>query len=145
MASLNIKVSRHGGKYCVAGGPNGISCSNNQFTQNVSMHKFPRVPISDSDKEFNTTRRKWINFVRRHRLNFKPSSTSVLCSTHFENSCFQHNIEISDKLGIKRTLLPGSIPTIDVACAVSNIVQAATVSTARERRQVSNHHTTAHT
>lgn len=127
-----MKSSRHGGKYCVAGGPNGVSCSNNQFTQNVSMHKFPRVPTSDSDKEFQTARRKWINFVRRHRPYFKPLSTSVLWSSHFQNSCFQHNIEFSDKLGIKRTLLPGSIPTIDVAG--SNIPHA---STARERRQVS--------
>mgnify|MGYP002803925745 CR=1 FL=1 len=137
MASLNMKVSRHGGKYCVAGGPNGVSCTNSQFTPNVSMHKFPRVPTSDSDKEIQTTRRKWINFVGRHRPNFNPSSTSVLCSIHFENSCFTHNVQISDKLGTKRKLLPGSTPTLDVASASSNISQAATASTARERRQVS--------
>ena len=101
------------------------------------MYRCTSFPTSNSDKEFKTTRSKWINFVRRHRPNFKPSSTSVLCSTHFENSCFQRNIKISDKLGIKKTLLTGSFTMIDVTCAGSNIPNVATVPTTCERRQVS--------
>ena len=32
---------KHGGKYCVAGGPGGISCTNRQYTEGVSIHNFP--------------------------------------------------------------------------------------------------------
>ena len=38
------------------------------FTPNVSIYKFPRVPTSNSDKEFQTARRKWINFVQTQAL-----------------------------------------------------------------------------
>ena len=31
----------HGGKYCVAGGPGGMSCTNGQYTEEVSIYHFP--------------------------------------------------------------------------------------------------------
>ncbi len=31
----------HGGKRCVAGGPNLVSCGNNQHTEDISMYLFP--------------------------------------------------------------------------------------------------------
>ena len=37
--------SRHGksggGRYCVAGGAGEVSCTNSQFTEGISTHKFP--------------------------------------------------------------------------------------------------------
>ena len=33
---------RISGKYCVAGGPGNVSCTNNSRTEGVSMHMFPR-------------------------------------------------------------------------------------------------------
>ena len=35
------KEEKHGGKYCVAGDPRGISCTNRQYTEVVSIHNFP--------------------------------------------------------------------------------------------------------
>ena len=32
---------KHGGKYCVAGGPNNVSCKNTSYTPGISMHRFP--------------------------------------------------------------------------------------------------------
>ena len=38
MAQGGIK---HGGRYCVAGGPNKVSCKNTSYTPGISMHRFP--------------------------------------------------------------------------------------------------------
>ena len=48
------------GKYCVAGGPGNVSCTNNSRTEGISMHMFPRDDV---------IREKWVRFVRRHRAN----------------------------------------------------------------------------
>jgi hypothetical protein len=41
-----LVVSRNvlwrGAKYCVADGPNKISCNNVSYTTGISMHKFPK-------------------------------------------------------------------------------------------------------
>ena len=59
---------RISGKYCVAGGPGNVSCTNNSKTEGVSMHMFPRE---------DAIRDKWVRFVRRHRADWQPSKTSV--------------------------------------------------------------------
>ena len=71
--------AKSGGFYYVAGGPNQQSCKNSTSTEGISMHAFP------SDKE---TRKKWVDFVRRHRPHFQPTRYSALCSIHFEAQCF---------------------------------------------------------
>ena len=115
------------GKYCVAGGPDNVSCKNNLKTPGISMHRFP----SDS-----LVRAKWTSFVQRHRAQWKPSSTSVLCSAHFVVSDFEQrldlNLEDTEKFTTKRWLKKGSIPSVD--CVILK-PQAQDVS-ARERRQV---------
>ena len=124
---------RKGGKYCVAGGPDNIGCKNNSHTPGVSMHDFPK------DEK---TRKKWIDFVRRHRHGWKPNSDArtppSLCSLHFEPTCFNRNISIN--LGdsepakpLRRYIMKGQIPTIDKV-APSPEVQT---PTRREVRQVS--------
>ena len=45
------------GKYCVAGGPGNVSCTNNSRTEAISMHMFPPDDV---------TREKWVRFVQRH-------------------------------------------------------------------------------
>ena len=52
MAQGGIK---HGGRYCVAGGPNKVSCKNTSYTPGISMHRFPE------DKRL---RRLWTRFAR---------------------------------------------------------------------------------
>ena len=54
---------KHGSKYSVAGGPGGISCTNRQNTQGVSIHNFP-------DPKKPKLYQKLVNFVRRHRPDF---------------------------------------------------------------------------
>ena len=92
-------------QYCVAGWPNGKSCTNSQHTDGVSMHRFPM-----KDKE---RLNKWTAFVRRHRPKFIPQKYSVLCSTHFADSAYTVNAEIAKSLRMKRQLCPDAVPTID--------------------------------
>ncbi|CAB4014783.1 THAP domain-containing 2-like [Paramuricea clavata] len=74
------------GKYCVAGGPGKVSCKNNSKTEGISMHRFP----SDS-----SVRPKWACFVQRHRPQWQPSSTSVLCSAHFKVTDFEQRLDFN--------------------------------------------------
>ncbi len=53
------KTTRRGGKYCVAGLPNNVSCTNTSYTVGISMHRFPKNP---------ETRQKWVKVVRKRRL-----------------------------------------------------------------------------
>ena len=107
--------AKSGGFYCVAGGPNQQSCKNSTSTEGISMHAFP------SDKE---TRKKWVDFVRRHRPHFQPTRYSALCSIHFEAQCFNRMFSLADLEGesgsssfakSKRRLEKGSVPTIHAA------------------------------
>ena len=76
------------GKYCVAGGPGNVSCTNNLKTEGISMHMFPHD---------DTIREKWIRFVQIHvhRAKWQPSKTSVLCSVHFDVSDFEHRNDLN--------------------------------------------------
>ena len=93
-----------GGKFCVCGGPGLRSCTNTYHVEGISMHKFP------ANEE---QRKMWIKFVRKHRPNFTPTNSSVICSAHFETSCFatRYHIGVPDELKPKpRYLLEGSVP-----------------------------------
>ena len=93
------------GKYCIAGGPSDVSCKNNLKTEGISMHRFP------SDSFVQT---KWTSFVQRHRMQWKPSSTSVLCLAHFVATDFEQwldlNLKDPKEFTTKRWLKKGSIP-----------------------------------
>ena len=105
---------------------NGSSCQNTSYCKGVKMHYFP------SNEEI---RRKWVAFVRRHHHNWKPSSTLVLCSVHFEPTCYERRLDITgipSELKLKKNrLLKDAVPTID---AVEH--QAPKAPSARQRRQV---------
>ena len=85
---------KRGGKYCVAGFPNGESRQITSYSNGISMFY-----------KTEETRKKWISFVRRHRPNFRPTSSSHLCSAHFKATCFtrRQGIEI-DGVSFKKTL-----------------------------------------
>ena len=127
---------RVSGKFCVAGGSQNVSCNNNSKTEGISMHTFPK----------NKARRdQWTRFVRRHRSNWQPSTTSVLCSAHFQPSCFEQrpdlNLVETEKFSSfrsRRWLTKDAVPTIDCAGLVDNDVEISS----RKRRMVSN--TTVH-
>ncbi len=87
-------------KTCVAAG------CNNSNQDGVSLHKFP----SNS-----TLRKKWVDQVKRHRDKWEPTAYSVLCSQHFEPSCFMADSILSQSpgLGKKRaSLKPDAVPTL---------------------------------
>ena len=120
-------TTRRGGKYCVAGLPNNVSCTNTSYTEGVSMHRFPKNP---------ETRQKWTKFVRKRRPNFAATDTSFLCSMHFAPTCFTRRQDISvpgieASVMLNRTLVSGAVPTED------GMETTTSVSTKRERRHVS--------
>ncbi len=87
-------------KTCVAAG------CNNSNQDGVSLHKFP----SNS-----ALRKKWVDQVKRHRDKWEPTAYSVLCSQHFEPSCFMADSILSQSLGLgkKRACLkPDAVPTL---------------------------------
>ena len=127
MASRVEKQSR-GGKRCVAGGPNLVSCGNSQYTDGVSVHLFP-----DKEKD-NARHQKWVQFVRRYRPGWVPSKTSILCGSHFEESSFTMRRDIALQLGVKSFLKPDAVPTVHVANEAPKISEE---MSDRDRRQVS--------
>ena len=118
---------KRGGKYCVAGAAGNKSCQNTSYTNGISMHRFPK------NEE---TRRKWTNFVRRHRPNFSPTSTSHLCSAHFAPTSFTRRLDIGigDGVNLNRTLQSGAFPTEDTV--ISTAEEKGPTVTPRQRRQV---------
>ncbi len=50
------KKAKHGGRRCVAGGPNSISCGNSEYTDGVSVHLFPNK--EKDSKRYNA----WMRF-----------------------------------------------------------------------------------
>ena len=91
-------------KTCVAAG-----CSNTN-KDGVSLHKFPQDRAQDR-----TLRKKWIDQVKRHRDKWEPTDYSVLCSQHFEKSCFMPSPALMLSLGVgkkKPFLKPDAVPTI---------------------------------
>ena len=86
-------------KRCVAAG-----CSNTT-KEGYSLFKFPRDP---------NLRRQWAKQICRTRAEWTPTESSVLCSTHFTEDCFELNTAIAATFGmkIKRRLKPDAIPTV---------------------------------
>ena len=143
---VQTKKKKGGGKYCVAGLPGKRSCKNSSFSPNVNMHKFPKDE---------TVQKQWTNFVRRHRRDFTPTTSSHLCSGHFEPTCYFRRTDIlvvenspqRNNIPRQRKLEQGAVPTIDDAPQVQkhktthktngDILEENDVSTPRERRQVS--------
>ena len=118
---------RKPGKFCAAGGPNQVSCTNTNATPGVSTHLFP------SDEK---VREQWLKFVHKHRPDFVPTKTSVLCSIHFTLDCFTRRLDLTNSeysSSGHRHLIRGSVPTIDAAVNPPDEPSL----TDRERRMVS--------
>jgi hypothetical protein len=63
-------------------------CSNTADTSNgVFMYE---IPFWNENSPITAKRRtKWLNFVRRRRDKWTPTRSSVVCSQHFTDDCFQ--------------------------------------------------------
>ena len=93
-------------------------CSNRSNVKaGISIHNSPIKPVH---------RAKWKKFLLLQRKNFNPDGRFVVCSDHFESSCFARQFHME---GSVRTLSPGSVPTIWKAREAP--------LTDRERRRVS--------
>jgi len=94
-------------------------CSNtSKHSTGISLHSSPvNKPFRD----------QWVRFVRTHRANFNAKGRFMICSNHFESSCFQRTMHLE---GFRRFLLPGSAPTI---WKTKELLES---STARSRRKV---------
>ena len=75
------------------------------------MHLFPK------DEQ---QRKQCVKFVRKHRPEFTQTTSSTICSAHFEDSCF----EIRNLLGVPNTVKPkakylihGAVPTKEIFAA----------------------------
>ena len=87
-------------KRCVAAG-----CSNT-YSDNVSLFKFPKDPV---------LRQKWVKNVQRTRAQWSgPSEHSVLCSEHFDSSCFEPDSELASQMGMqkRKRLKDDAVPTL---------------------------------
>ncbi|EDO33189.1 predicted protein [Nematostella vectensis] len=68
------------GRFCVAGLPNNVSCKNTSYTDNISMHNFPK----DSK-----LKHEWEKFVRKNRPDSRARGDNIsLCSDHFKKECY---------------------------------------------------------
>ncbi|XP_063751869.1 THAP domain-containing protein 10-like [Eleginops maclovinus] len=86
-------------------------CSNTR-ENGFTLHRFPKDPALCE---------LWTQQVCRTRAGpkgtvWKPSSSSVLCSAHFEEECYDSIPALKEQLGIdvrlKKVLLPNSVPRI---------------------------------
>lgn len=108
MAASGDKPVRGGGRFCVAGAPNNVSCKNTSYTPGIKMHQFPSDP---------KVRAEWLKFVQQNRVDFgEPvNKHAALCSAHFEPSCYSMafglSLEGMEKSKRDKRLLKGSIPT----------------------------------
>lgn len=102
-------------------------CSNVANLQlGISLHNSPVNKLM---------RAKWVKFVKLRRKNFNPDPEGGfgVCSKHFEASCFTRPVHVP---GSRRTLIPGSIPTI----WKSKSDQELSAMSSRDRRMVSLHY-----
>ena len=77
-------------------------CSN-QATQFIALHGFPKDP---------SLLRLWEKFVNRTRVWTKSSSSSKICSAHFQQDDFENYIKVSLGGAKSLKLKAGAIPTI---------------------------------
>ena len=87
-------------KRCVSAG-----CSKT-YRDGVSLYAFPRDP---------SIRQQWVKQVQRTRAQWSgPTEHSVLCSPHFDDSCFEPDSALAAKMGLvkRRRLKPDAVPTV---------------------------------
>ncbi|KAF3847117.1 hypothetical protein F7725_020145 [Dissostichus mawsoni] len=108
---------------CVA-----ANCSNTN-KDGVSLFKF--------SKEL-SLRSQWTAQVQRTRQGWSPSTSSVLCSAHFTESCFDNKPLLKESLGFnvqhKVILLPDAIPSLFKRPKQKSPVKRKTLAIAKRQR-----------
>ena len=116
---------------CVA-----VDC-NTKSGMGYSLHGFPQDKV---------LRKKWVRAVKRQRSNWEgPSSSSQLCSKHFEDHCFvTEGVRYREAMGVPtmKRLKPDAVPTIfprsiDYLESTSSTPTSRLLSERRRQRSVS--------
>ena len=98
---------------CVVFGCNNTASSG----KGISLY---RIPFWDDSRQVAKSRRKkWLDFIRRKRDKWNPSCSSVVCSVHFTEDCFEYGSDTVEKYKtpkLKRddigiTAIPSVLPT----------------------------------
>ncbi|GFU50664.1 THAP domain-containing protein 3 [Trichonephila clavipes] len=77
-------------------------CTNTTKKEECKSKSFVEIPVKNPG-----LLKAWLKMIRRE--NFKPSAHSLICSDHFEETCFEYQ-PFTNRRQLKR----GSIPTIFV-------------------------------
>lgn len=80
---------------CVVYGCSNVVSQN----EGISLHTIPYA--NDDRPEAKKRRKRWVDFVRRKRLNFEPSTTSRICSRHFKAEHFVRRFAVALTSGEK--------------------------------------------
>ena len=110
---------------------------NTKSGMGYSLHGFPQDEV---------LRKKWVRAVKRQRSNWEgPSSSSQLCSKHFEDHCFvTEGVRYREAMGVPtvKRLKPDAVPTIfprsiDYLESTSSTPTSRPLSERRRQRSVS--------
>ena len=58
-------------------------CNSLKTSGGISLHI---SPVNKHNRDL------WVKFVRTHRSNFNPTGCFMVCSAHFEPSCFSQSV-----------------------------------------------------
>ena len=84
-------------RYCAVYGCSNNSCNSVIDGKRISFHRFPSKNVS--------LLKTWLSKIKRD--NFTPTENSRICSSHFEEDCFEYS-----NFSNKRCLKNDAVPTI---------------------------------
>ncbi len=70
------------------------------LTKGISLYRIPYW--DDSGQIARGRRKKWEDFIRRKRDKWLPSASSVVCSEHFAEDCFEYGSSAVEKYKVPR-------------------------------------------
>lgn len=76
---------------CVVYGCNNTAST----TKGIYLYRIPY--FDDTRSEAKSRRKKWVSFIQRKRDKWQPSVSSVVCSQHFTEDCFEYGSDTVEK------------------------------------------------
>lgn len=76
------------------------------FSRSEGKHTLYSFPKNAKDRKI------WLSKVKRDKWKPGTDNDIRLCAKHFASECFEITEEQSVQIGVRRKLIPGSIPTI---------------------------------
>ena len=81
---------------CVVYGCNNTAST----TKGISLYRIPY--FDDTRPEAKSRRKKWASFIQRKRDKWQPSASSVVCSQHFTEDCFEYGSDTVEKYKVPK-------------------------------------------